>query len=175
MEFISRLKFWLNTDRLGPDIPTSHWLLYFPNLANKLCKKKFKKFSNSAQIRPGAYIINCSKVSIGNRVIIRPNTMIFGDEEIIIEDDVLIGSGVHIYTGNHEFQNPNIPIIDQGHSKAKKVIIKKGSWIGANVIILPGITVGENSVIGAGSVVTKNVGAYTLVAGNPAILKKNII
>ncbi|MEK5325865.1 DapH/DapD/GlmU-related protein [Aeribacillus sp. FSL M8-0254] len=48
-------------------------------------------------------------------------------------------------------------ISEQGHSKAKKVVLKRGCWIGANSIILPGVTVGEHSVVGAGSVVTKDV------------------
>lgn len=52
--------------------------------------------------------------------------------------------------------------------KQDKIVIEDDVWIGANVVILPGIHVGECAVIGAGSVVTKNVEPYTIVAGNPA-------
>ena len=50
----------------------------------------------------------------------------------------------------------------------KPITIQDGVWIGSNVIILGGITVGTGAVIGAGSVVTKDVAAYSIVAGNPA-------
>jgi acetyltransferase-like isoleucine patch superfamily enzyme len=144
-----------------------------------LCKKKFKRFPNTAQFRPGAYAIGCSKIEIGNRVIVRPGCMFFGESNslatsILIEDDVMMGSGVHIYINNHRFDRMDIPFIDQGHYPAKPVILRKGCWIGANVIILPGVEIGENSVVGAGSVVTKSFPKGVVVAGNPAKFIKAI-
>jgi acetyltransferase-like isoleucine patch superfamily enzyme len=50
----------------------------------------------------------------------------------------------------------------------KPIRIGRGAWLGARVIILKGVTVGEGAVVGAGSVVTRDVAPYTLVAGNPA-------
>ena len=107
---------------------------------------------------------------------IRPNTMLFAEPlydggYITIEDDVLIGSGVHIYTTNHNYSDRLKPISIQG-STVKDVVIGRESWIGANAVILPGVTIGQGSVIAAGSVVTKNVGAYTLVGGVPARIIK---
>ena len=104
--------------------------------------------------------------------------MIFGESSTLnpsieIGDDVLIGSGVHIYINNHKFLE-NKPIVEQGYFPDQKVIIKKGAWLGANCIILPGVTVGENSVIGAGSIVTKSVPARTVYAGSPAVLIKDL-
>lgn len=96
------------------------------------------------------------------------------DGEIIIEDNVMLGSGVHIYVANHRYDLKNLDIINQGHYPAKTVILKKGCWIGANSIILPGVTIGENSVIGAGSVVTKDVPPRVLVAGSPVKFIKEI-
>jgi acetyltransferase-like isoleucine patch superfamily enzyme len=93
----------------------------------------------------------------------------------VIEDDVLLGSGIHVYVDNHEFRNTSLPIYCQGYSKFSGVLIKKGSWIGANVIILPGVTIGENAVVAAGSVVTKDVEPRTVVGGNPAKLIHQII
>jgi acetyltransferase-like isoleucine patch superfamily enzyme len=55
----------------------------------------------------------------------------------------------------------------------KGIVLKRNCWIGANSVILPGVTVGENSVVAAGSVVTKDVPADTVVAGVPArVIKK---
>ncbi len=56
----------------------------------------------------------------------------------------------------------------------KPVVIKKNAWIGTRSIILKGVTIGEGSIVAAGSVVTTNVPNYTLVAGNPAIVKKRL-
>jgi acetyltransferase-like isoleucine patch superfamily enzyme len=179
-DIIKKIKYDLAADRIGPDIPFTHWRLFSQNQMLKLCKRKFKKFSDSASFRPGAYAVSCSKIEIGNRVVIRPNCMLFGetiepiDVSIRIEDDVLIGSGVHIYVSNHSFERTGIPIIDQGHMPAKPVVLKKGCWIGANVIILPGVEIGENSVVGAGSVVTKSLPGGVLAVGTPAKIIRQI-
>lgn len=178
-EFLNRLKFWLNTDRLGPDIVGNHYRLYFKNSARKLCKKKFKYFGEGSEFRPGSYAYGCSQISIGKNVVIRPTTMLFANiseegSEIIIEDNCLIGSGVHFYVTNHKFSNIHEPIFNQGHSQSKTITVKTGSWIGANAIILPGVSIGKNSVVGAGSVVTKSVPDYKIVAGNPARIIKHL-
>lgn len=179
IELLKRIKFWKNADRLGPDIPYTHWRLHFNSTMTKICKKKFLNFDNTASFRPGAYAICCSKISIGKNVVIRPGTMLFADPrpngaKIIIEDDVLMGSGVHIYVGNHKFENPSLPIIEQGHYESKPVLLKRGCWVGANAIILPGVTIGNNSVVGAGSVVTKNIPDGVLALGCPAKVVRRI-
>jgi len=173
IELFPRLRFWINADRIGPDIMATHYKLYFKKAGNNLCRRKFKHFGEGAEFRPGAYAYGCSRISLGKNVVIRPTTMLFADTrqngaEIVIEDDVLIGSGVHFYVTNHRFDSPDLPIIYQGHCDSSPIIVKKGAWIGANAIILPGVTIGKNAVIGAGSVVTKNVSDYTVAVGNPA-------
>ncbi|NQZ26990.1 MAG: acyltransferase [Colwellia sp.] len=178
--FFIKRKFDLESDRLGPDCPFTHWRLFFKKSMIAISKRKFKYFSDSAEFRSGAYAIACSKISIGKNVVIRPNTMLFADPRkgndgsIIIEDDVMLGSGVHIYVGNHRFDLPNKNIIDQGHSAAKTVVLREGCWLGANCVILPGVTIGKNAVIGAGSIVTKSVPSNVVAAGNPARIIKTI-
>jgi acetyltransferase-like isoleucine patch superfamily enzyme len=179
-QIFAKYKFDINSDRIGPDIPFTHWKLFFHKKMLSLCKKKFKKFSDSAQFRPGAYAIGCSKIEIGNRVVIRPGCMLFGDSNsgrtsIVIEDDVMMGSGVHIYINNHRFDRNDIPIIDQGHYPPEPVVLRKGCWIGANSIILPGVEIGENTVVGAGSIVTKSFPKGVVIAGNPARFIKTIV
>ena len=175
-EIFRRISWMNHQDRIGPDIISNHWRLYYKSTMRSLCLNKFAFFGDDAEVRPGAYIVFCSRIHLGRRVVIRPACMLFSDPDgfITIEDDVMMGSGVHIYVSNHQFTNSKIPIIDQGSYKFSQVVLRKGCWIGANVVILPGVEVGENSVVGAGSIVTKNVAARTVVAGNPAKFIKDV-
>lgn len=180
MSIIQKIKFDISSDRLGPDCPFTHWKLFFKRPMQKLCAKKFAQFGEGAEIRPYSYIINCSKISIGAKVVIRPGSMLFADSRdpkngrICIGDGALIGSGVHIYVSNHKYGAYNMPIIDQGHFDALDTTISEGAWIGANSILLPGVTIGKNSIVGAGSIVTKDVPENTIVAGNPARILKTL-
>lgn len=155
-------------------MPLTHWMLYFKRLGAWLARTKLKHFGEFSEIRPHAYLIECAHISVGNRVVIRPGCKFFavshpsGLGDITIEDNVLIGSDVHIYVSNHEFSDPDTEIYFQGHRPPEPVRIERGAWIGAKAIILPGVTVGRNAVVGAGSVVTKSVPARTIVAGCPA-------
>ncbi len=176
-EILSRIKYCIAADRIGPDVPFTHWMLHFNSRMRRLCKRKFCSFGEAADFRPGAYAVACSQISIGKNVVVRPNTMLFADESasIIIEDDVMIGSGVSFYVDNHRYDLADAPIIEQGYYPSESITIKKGAWIGANAIILPGVVVGNNSVVGAGSVVTKSVDDYVVVAGNPATVIRRIL
>jgi len=111
--------------------------------------------------------INCyvfieNEVMIGNNVTIKSGVQIW--DGMVIEDDVFIGPNV-------TFTNDIQPRSKQYPEHYLKTIIKKGASIGANATILPGITIGEYSLIGAGSVVTKDVEPFTMVYGNPAMIK----
>ena len=88
---------------------------------------------------------------------------------ITIEDDVLVGPNVQLITENHP-TNPS----ERKSLDLKSILIQKNAWIGAGAIILPGVTVGENSVVAAGSVVTKDIPANTVVGGVPAKFIKSI-
>ena len=181
-EVVDRLKFWAKADRLGPDMPLTHWRLHFKSSMRSLCKSKFRYFGEGAEIRPGAYVIACSNVSLGKGVIIRPGSMLFASPSdsrgsIVIEDYVLVGSGVHFYTSNHAFSDPNIPIFDQSVPatfEVTPIIVRRGSWVGANVVILPGVEFGDNSVVGAGTIVTKSVPPRVVFAGNPGKVIRQI-
>lgn len=176
-DLINKRQFDKHADRIGPDCPFTHWKLFFKRLGLQLCKSKFKKFPDTAEMRPYSYAVNTSEISVGENVVLRPGCMFFADTTggyIEIEDDVLFGSGVHIYTNDHAFDDKSKPISKQGYTPSKPVIIKRGCWIGANAIILNGVTVGENSVVAAGAIVTKDVPAYCVVGGVPAKIIKEI-
>ena len=173
-EIIRRVRYWNSADRIGPDFPTTHWRLYFNSTMISLCKAKFKSFDTTASFRPGAYAFYCSMIHIGKRVVVRPNTNLCADDKagITIEDDVMLGPGVYIIVNNHKFDNPDLPIIDQGYYASKEVVLKNGCWVGANAIILPGVTIGRNAVIGAGVVVRKSIPDYAIVISpDPVIIE----
>ena len=176
---LKRLLWHWQADRLGPDILITHSLLFFKRTNRWICKKKFRVFGEGSELRPHAYAVCASNISIGKNIIIRPNTMLFADDtetgQIHIEDDVEIGAGVHFYVNNHAFTNIDIPIKYQGYTPSKPIRICSEAWLGACCVILPGVTVGRHAVVGAGSIVTRDVEPFTVVAGNPAKKIKHII
>lgn len=171
-KMLRRLLWMWSTDRLGPDIPLTYVMLFSRRLGNWLCRKKFKSFGDGSQFRPQAYAVCTSRISVGRNVTVRPGCMFFAGEDdpgtIVIEDDVLIASGVHIYCDNHEFSDISRPISHQQYRTPRPVLIRKGAWIGAQAIILPGVTIGRNAVVGAGSVVVRSVPDFSVAVGNPA-------
>jgi len=116
---------------------------------------------------PNAY--KDSFLSVGaNTYIGEGNNIRAAGGQIRIGANCLISQHVTIVASNHNIESDQ-PIIKQGWSKDNNfVIIKDDVWIGAGSIVLPGITIGTGAVIAAGSVVTKNVEEYAIVAGNPA-------
>ncbi len=114
---------------------------------------------------------NGGTIKIGNNVSINTNTTISAGNygEVEIEDDVLIAQNCVIRASNHNFEKINLNINKQGH-KSGKIKIEKNVWIGANCVILKDVVIGTGSIVAAGSVVTKSVDKYTIVAGVPAKL-----
>lgn len=107
-------------------------------------------------------------LSIGDNSGIGVDSLIsFG---VTIGNDVMMGPECMIFTNNHGMERRDVPMWKQRSSDIKPVVIGNDVWIGARVIILPGVHVGDGAVIGAGSVVTKDVPPYGIVAGNPARL-----
>ena len=108
-------------------------------------------------------------ITIGKNVFVNHGCSFLDLGGITIEDDVLIGPNVQLITENHP-TNPS----ERKNLDLKAILIQKNAWIGAGAIVLPGVTVGENSVVAAGSVVTKDIPANTVVGGVPAKFIKSI-
>ena len=109
-----------------------------------------------------------SKVRLGHNSGIGVNAFVAAN--VSIGNDVMMGPDCMIYTINHRTDRVDLPMWQQGFTEPRPVVIEDDVWIGARVIILPGVRIGTGSVIGAGSVVTHDVGPYSVVAGNPARL-----
>lgn len=149
--------------------------------------KIYLKIGNNSIIS-GTFIFESTegKISVGNHCYIGASTFI-SRSSISIGNNVTIAWGCTIY--DHDSHSIDyrlrrkdiddelrdirscvsfIKSKDWSCVNSKPITIKDDAWIGMNCIVLKGVTVGEGAVVGAGSVVTKDVPAWTLVAGNPA-------
>lgn len=119
-----------------------------------------------------------SEIRIGNNVYIGSDTNLDCALSIVIEDDVLVSYQCIIAdSDNHSilYRIRKYDLSAWKHGKhdwtstaSAPIRIMRGAWIGARAIILKGVTIGEGAVVGAGSVVTKDIPAWTIAAGNPA-------
>lgn len=80
----------------------------------------------------------------------------------------MLANNVSIVGGDHIYTNPNTPIIFSGRPQLNETIIGEDVWIGAFSIIFAGVKIGDGAIVGAGSVVTKDIPPYTVIAGVPA-------
>jgi len=110
-----------------------------------------------------------STLEIGDDVDLALGVMITAAGGVRIGERTLIGFRTHIHSANHVIPDDGSPIFYSGVEK-EMVTIGKDVWIAANCTVLPGVTIGEGAVVAAGSVVTKDVEAYTVVGGVPAKL-----
>ncbi len=133
----------------------------------------FNKFyiGNDSTIEDFATINNgVGDVFIGDRTRIGLGCTIIGP--VKIGNDIMLAQNIIISGLNHNYENIYQPISTQGISTSQ-IVIEDETWIGANSVIVAGVTIGKHCVIAGGSVVTKSVPPYSIVAGNPAkILKK---
>ena len=134
----------------------------------------FRNVGESTYISPGCHF-TYNTISIGKNTYIGRNCIFQSTHgEIIIGSNVMFGPSVQIHGGNHEINVMGTLMKDvrkQPESDGK-VIISDDVWIGSCAIILKGVTIGRGAVIGAGSIVTKDVPPYAIVAGNPAKILK---
>lgn len=96
-------------------------------------------------------------------------------EGVTIEDNVFIGHGVTFINDSYpRATTPDGQLQSEEDWKVERTVVKKGASIGSGAVVLSNLTIGENAIVGAGSVVTKDVPANAIVAGNPARVTRHI-
>ena len=121
----------------------------------------------------GAFVEVQKNAYIGKNCKISSHTFIC--EGVTIEDNVFVGHNVSFINDSYPRATAkNGQLQTEADWKVEPTLVKKGASIGSGSTILSNITIGENAIIGAGSVVTKDVPADTIVAGNPARVKRKV-
>ena len=103
------------------------------------------------------------KLTLGNDVWLGENAWIDNLDEVIIGNNVCISQGALLLTGNHDY---TLSTFDYRNAP---IIIEDGAWIGAKTVVCPGIKVKSHAILTVGSTATKNMEAYGIYQGNPAL------
>ena len=103
-------------------------------------------------------------LTLHHRACLGENSVAYSLGKIEIGPDATIAQDVYLCTGTHDFTSPSLALL------TAPIHVGQGAFVGARSFVLPGINLGKGCVIGAASVVTKDVPAYAIVAGNPARL-----
>ena len=122
-------------------------------------------------IVPPFYCDYGNHISVGNNVFINYNCTLLDVGKITIGDNCMLAPNVAIYTAGHPLHPDSR---NSGYEYGMDVTIGNHVWIGGSVVITPGVRIGDCCVIGAGSVVTKDIPAWSLAVGNPCRVIREI-
>lgn len=127
--------------------------------------------SEGAMINPPFYCDYGTHIEVGKNFFANYNCTILDVAKVKIGDNCLFAPNVSIYTAGH----PVHPVArNSAYEFGKEVTIGDNCWIGGNSVICPGVHIGNNVVIGAGSVVTKDIPDWSIAAGNPCRVLRQI-
>jgi putative colanic acid biosynthesis acetyltransferase WcaF len=138
-------------------------LFPFYGFKNILLRAFGAKIGNEVEIKPCISIKYPWWLTIGNEVWIGENVCLDCLVPIVIGNNVCISNEVLLLTGSHNYKKTSFNLI------TGSIIIEDGAWLGARAIVNHGIVVGTHAVLTSGSVATKNLEAYSVYQGNPAV------
>jgi putative colanic acid biosynthesis acetyltransferase WcaF len=144
-------------------------IIPFSNIIVFILRSFGAKIGKNVRIKPGIYIHYPWKLSIGDYSWLA-ECRIENLAEVNIGDNVCVSQKAMLLTGNHNYKSVHFDLI------TKPINLEEGAWIGANATVCPGITVRTHAVLTVGSIATKDLEAYSIYQGNPAIkVKERVI
>jgi len=114
------------------------------------------------------------RIRIGAGTFLNLGVMVAAKELVEIGEHCMFANGCFITDANHRFDDPSTPVPWQGFASKGPTRVGDNVWCGANVVITSGVTIGERCVIGANSVVTQDIPAFSIAAGVPAQVIRQI-
>lgn len=141
-------------------------LIPFSSIIVLILKAFGAKIGKDVRIKPCIYIHYPWKLSIGDHSWLA-ECRIENLDHVIIGKNVCVSQKAMLLTGNHDYKKPEFDLI------TKPITLENGAWIGAKAMVCPGIIVKSHAVLTVGSVATKNLEAYGIYQGNPAIKVKD--
>ena len=138
---------------------------FFPSSGFKalLCRLFGARIGKSVIIKPCVNIKYPWKLVIGDNVWIGENVWIDNLAPVKIGSNCCLSQGALLLTGNHDYSKNTFDLL------VKPITLESGVWIGAKAVVCPGVHCGSHAVLTAGSIATKNLDAFTIYQGNPAI------
>jgi putative colanic acid biosynthesis acetyltransferase WcaF len=148
-------------------------IIFFINPLNPVSKSKVfllklfgAKIGKSVNIKPSVNIKYPWKLSVGDHSWIGENVWIDNLDNVTIGANCCISQGALLLCGNHNYKLSTFNLI------TKPIVLEEGVWIGAQSVVCPGVTCKSHSVLSVGSVANKDLDAYSIYQGNPAVKVK---
>lgn len=143
------------------------WPQYFKSIVLRLFGCKLGK---DVVLKPNITIKYPWFLEIGNNVWIGENVWIDNLTNVLIENNVCISQGGMLLCGNHDYKKSSFDLI------IGEIRLEEGSWVGAQSIVCPSVTLKSHAILSVGSVATKDLEAFTIYQGNPALaVRKRVI
>ncbi|MFH1843443.1 MAG: acyltransferase [bacterium] len=137
-------------------------------LRARAVSKRFESCGGNLTVNEGVRFRGIHRITAGKNLSIGVDAFIQASGGLTLGDNVVLGPGVKIWTTNHKFEDPSVPIREQGLAY-EPVAIGDDVWLGANVFIYPGVQLPEGCVVAACSAVAKKrYPPYSILAGFPA-------
>jgi maltose O-acetyltransferase len=131
----------------------------------------FGRGGDEVWLEPPFFCDYGSNIHLGHKVYFNFNCVVLDVCEVTIGDGTLFAPNVQIYTATHPL---DWQLRAQGQENGKPIRIGANCWIGGGAIICPGVTIGDRTVVGAGSVVTRDLPADVVAAGNPCRVLRSL-